>query len=111
MDPDPNNTYRLTATNIYWTTPAMSDNGAEVVHLSAPQQWHTTLDLTGRPCHLSEWRIPVGTMTFASLDPDPTRIQIQTYQAVPPYRYVVQPPKMEKHLLILSEARSIFGNE
>lgn len=40
--------------------PAMSDNGAEVVHLSAPQQWHTTLDLTGRPRHLSEWGIPVG---------------------------------------------------
>ena len=29
--------------------PAMSDNGAEVVNLSAPQQWHTTSDLTGRP--------------------------------------------------------------
>ena len=38
--------------------PAMSDNGAGVVNLSAGSGRHTTSDLTGRPRNLSEWGIP-----------------------------------------------------
>ena len=40
--------------------PAMSDNGASVVNLSAPQQWHTTLDLRAGPVTFRNGGIPVG---------------------------------------------------
>ncbi|KAG6467743.1 hypothetical protein ZIOFF_074390 (mitochondrion) [Zingiber officinale] len=43
--------------------PAMSDNGAEVVHLSAPQQWHTTLDLTAGPVTFRNGGSPLATTT------------------------------------------------
>ena len=43
--------------------PAMSDNGAEVVNLSAPQQWHTTLDLTAGPVTFRNGGSPLATTT------------------------------------------------
>ena len=43
--------------------PAMSDNGAEVVHLSAPQQWHTTLDLRAGPVTFRNGGSPLATTT------------------------------------------------
>ncbi|KAJ4951712.1 hypothetical protein NE237_028544 [Protea cynaroides] len=44
--------------------PAMSDNGAEVVNLSAPQQWHTTLDLTAGPVTFRNGGSPLATTTL-----------------------------------------------
>lgn len=41
----------------------MSDNGAEVVNLSAPQQWHTTLDLTASPVTFRNGGSPLATTT------------------------------------------------
>lgn len=43
--------------------PEMSDNGAEVVNLSAPQQWHTTLDLTAGPVTFRNGGSPLATTT------------------------------------------------
>lgn len=43
--------------------PAMSDNGASVVNLSAPQQWHTTLDLTASPFPFRNGGSPLATTT------------------------------------------------
>lgn len=43
--------------------PAMSDNGAEVVNLSAPQQWHTTLDLRAGPVTFRNGGSPLATTT------------------------------------------------
>ncbi|KAH0447555.1 hypothetical protein IEQ34_023610 [Dendrobium chrysotoxum] len=41
----------------------MFDNGAEVVNLSAPQQWHTTLDLTASPMTFRNGGSPLATTT------------------------------------------------
>jgi hypothetical protein len=41
----------------------MSDNGAEVVNLSAPQQWPTTLDLTAGPLTFRNGGSPLATTT------------------------------------------------
>jgi hypothetical protein len=43
--------------------PAMSDNGASVVNLSAPQQWHTTLDLRASPVTFRNGGSPLATTT------------------------------------------------
>ncbi|KAJ4971531.1 hypothetical protein NE237_004630 [Protea cynaroides] len=48
--------------------PAMSDNGAEVVNLSAPQQWHTTLDLTAGPVTFRNGGSPLATTTRVVVD-------------------------------------------
>lgn len=42
--------------------PAMFDNGAEIVNLSAPQQWHTTLDLTASPMTFRNGGSPLATI-------------------------------------------------
>ncbi|KAK8443913.1 hypothetical protein SEVIR_9G049150v4 [Setaria viridis] len=41
----------------------MSDNGASVVNLSAPQQWHTTLDLRAGPVTFRNGGSPLATTT------------------------------------------------
>lgn len=41
----------------------MFDNSAEVVNLSAPQQWHTTLDLTASPMTFRNGGSPLATTT------------------------------------------------
>ncbi|KAI0530818.1 hypothetical protein KFK09_000366 [Dendrobium nobile] len=41
----------------------MFDNGAEVVNLSAPQQWHTTLDLMASPMTFRNGGSPLATTT------------------------------------------------
>lgn len=48
--------------------PAMSDKGAEVVNLSAPQQWHTTLGLRAGPLTLRNGGSPLATTTLVVVE-------------------------------------------